>query len=155
MAETYTIASVDDDALGHALARVTNLWDRAMKLAKTLDRQAQDAGGGAAAPSTPSMHRAPGARAYSPAPSMASSAGGSRSKRARTDSTAPASSPPAFPTPGALTDDGLSAMGAALCEGLKARRASAKDRHLSLEAECFYPILVEVNQTRRKVCTAI
>jgi hypothetical protein len=152
-AETYVIASMADDELEHALARVTNLWNRAVMLAKTLDRQARDAGGGAASPCTPSMLRAPG-RAFSPSPSVASSAG-STHKRPRISSTAPATSPAAAATPGALTDDGLSAMGAALCDGLRARSASATDRHLSLEAECFSPILVEVNLTRRKVCSAI
>ena len=156
-AESYVIASMDDDEIGRALDKVHQLWHRSMKTATMLLRQEQGYGGGAAAPSTPTP---PGARTYgqratSPAPSTASSSAGSAFKRARTESTAPATSPPAFAAPGALTDDGLSAMGTALCDGLRARRAAAADKHLSLEAECFSPILVEVNQTRRKVCNAI
>ena len=156
-AESYVLASMDDDEIGRALEKVHHLWNRSMRTATMLLRQEQSFGGGAAAPSTPTSSgaRTYGQRATSPAPSTASSSAGSVFKRARTESTAPATSSPAFAAPGALTDDGLSAMGTALCDGLRARRSTATDKHLSLEAECFSPILVEVNQTRRKVCNAI
>jgi hypothetical protein len=93
------------------------------------------------------MLRPPGAWAFSPTPSVASPAG-SALKRQRT-------SQPCRPHRRQCQVRSPTMGSRRWCDGLRARRTSAADRHLSLEAECFSPILVEVNQTRRKVCSAI
>jgi hypothetical protein len=56
---------------------------------------------------------------------------------------------------GALTDDALADMGVTLVKGMLAHHSAVFEKKLSLEAECFPPILVEMNQSRHKVCNAI
>ena len=56
---------------------------------------------------------------------------------------------------GAHCDKGVSALGDALCEGLRASRASAAASTLHQEVEYLSPILVDVGQSRRKLCATI